>query len=424
VWGTLFSDSLGADLNYLNGPWHYYIQVDDTQVSSAGGTFSVEWLDAEIERNVLATFDNDDPVDAEFVVNVNGIPVYISCQGQGYAANPAATSPGPFIVPAKFTNIEAAPLSTSYSSSPPETILGVTSGQGKLYLSTPNHLQIAMGTPQSDVPVLIRPFWKDGFKNPYQVVFVNGNLYGYPNSGPSRSIAEGDEVSAEREWAAFVAEITATWTPGHVLTALDPKNNAVCFFHAADHKNTAGFWTTAILMYGLAQEQWTAYILLTSDTEDSIVSGVSTVGNSLDILVGGRMSGAPIVRTKEYDKADGTAVPWYLVPQLSNSGVEDRDKAIQSMTVTGLVTSAAIQVYRYGAGDQINISAIEAGTGSASGSISIPTTTQVVQGGRIPLNVPRAATHTSRVNGIYAGSGTKNRVDKIMYEWVVEGVRR
>src|SRR6185503_2405125 len=151
-----------------------------------------EWLDGQIERNELVTFDNDAPSPAGWVVNFNNVPVYVSCQGTD------STTPGPFIIPAKPGNIEAAPLTLAFSSSPPEIIYGVTQGQGRLYLLTSNHLQICQGTPQPDTPVLIQPFWKTGFSNPYQVVFVNGRLYGYPVSGPTRSASEGVEGSEEK----------------------------------------------------------------------------------------------------------------------------------------------------------------------------------------------------------------------------------
>lgn len=424
IWATLYSDSLGADLNYLNGPWHLYGTVDDTVVSPAGGTYDIEYLDAEIERNDIITFDNFAPVDSEFVAYINGLPVYISCQGQGNASNPDATSPGPFIVPAKFENPEGVPLQTAYSTSPPETIIGFTLAQGTLYLLTQTHLQISIGTPQSSVPVLVRPFWKDGFMNPDQVTFVNGNLYGFPNSGPSMSVSTGDEQTAEKAWAAFVAEITSKWNPSQVKSVHDPKNNAICFFHAADHRNAAGFWTTAVLMYGLAQAQWIGYIVLSSDTEDTIVSGVATVGDSLDFVSGGRGSGSPTQQSRAFDIADGTPVSWMLTPQLSDSGISNIDKILTAATVTGLVTNASFKIYRYGATDPIDVDAIEAGTGAATPNIALADTTQVTQSRRYQINVPRSATHTIQVNGIYSGSGPLNRIDQLAVEWAKQGCRR
>lgn len=295
VWVTTFADTLGADLNYLNGPWHYYIEVDDTMVNPAGGTFIIEYLDAEVETNEIVSFNNDPPTDAEFVAYLNNAPVLISCQGQGNTVNPVATSPGPFICPAKPNNIEAFPLDLAFSSSPPETILGVVSAQGRLYLLTINHLQIAQSTPNPDVPILIRPFWHDGFANPYQVVFVNGDLYGFPVAGPSRSAGDGDPQEAQRDWAEDVAEFTLGddtasnpgWNPGHALVGYDPYNDGVVFFHSAHRLNAAGYWTTRWLMFGISKNDWIGDGEFSENDQDQIVSGVATVGDRLELIIGG-----------------------------------------------------------------------------------------------------------------------------------------
>src|SRR6185369_15587765 len=114
-------------------PWYF---LDQYTGSTAGFTTSIEWLDAEVERNDLITFDNDAPPSANFVVMLNNVPVWISCQGLN------GSSPGPFIFPAKPGNIEAAPAVLAFSSSPPEVILGVLSADGRAYLLTNNGLQI------------------------------------------------------------------------------------------------------------------------------------------------------------------------------------------------------------------------------------------------------------------------------------------
>ncbi len=290
VWVTTFTDTLGADLNYLNGPWHRFRMVTDEEVSSGGGTLNFEYYDAEVENNELVSFNNDPPTDAEFVALLNNIWVWISCQGQGYNLHPAATSPGPFIVPAKPNNIEAAPLELAFSSSPPETILGFVSAQGRLYLLTTNHLQIAQATPSNVVPIVIRPFWRSGFANPYQAVFALGQLFGIPVGGPTRSSGDGDESLIEHDWAADVYEITQHWNPGQSMIGLDPKNNLIVLIHSADHLNDAGFWTTRMLGFGLSQGFFTFDRTISSDTQDCIVSGVATVGDRMEILLGGRRS--------------------------------------------------------------------------------------------------------------------------------------
>src|SRR6185503_16362271 len=81
IWVTVFTQSLGADLGYLNGPWHFLMQITDEDVSPACGTFDVEWLDAEVMGNELVSFDNDPPPQAEFIHLLNYTPVWLSCRG-------------------------------------------------------------------------------------------------------------------------------------------------------------------------------------------------------------------------------------------------------------------------------------------------------------------------------------------------------
>lgn len=301
VWVTTFADSLSGDLNYLNGPWRRLRLIDDTEVPVGGGIINLEWLDAEVEFNELVTFNNDAPTDAEFVEIQNSYPIWISCQGQGWNLHPEATSPGPFIVPAKPNNIEAAPLEFAFSSSPPETILGAYQAQGRIYLETINKLQIAQSTPDPNVPILIRPFWNMGFALPEQVTFFGGKLYGTPVNGPTRSSGDGDETSIENDWAAPVYEIIQNWNVGQIMIAADPFNDAIVLFHIADRLNSAGFWTTRWLMFGIPQGFWIGAGELGEEvydregnplgnwtTQDNIVCGVATIADRLELLIGGR----------------------------------------------------------------------------------------------------------------------------------------
>lgn len=428
VWVTTYIDTLGSDLNYLEGPWHRLRLVDDTEVSSAGGILDFEWLDAEVENNEIVSFNNDTPTDAEFVESMNAIPVYISCQGQGNVVNPAATSPGPFISPSKPNNIEAAPLELVFSSSPPETILGSVTAQGRIYLLTINKLQIAQSTPSDTVPIIIRPFWHDGFANPDQLVFVNGTLYGFPVAGPSRSVGDGDQIEAERDWAEDVAEIvlgdgsTGGWNPGQVGTGHDPFDDMVLYIHSADHLNSAGYWTTRILGFGISQNFWVFDGLISSNTQDSIVSGVATVGDRLELLVGGRGAGTPTVNTVRFDDGVGTA--WMLAPQITDSGVEQRDKVIKSFRAIGKLTEPKYAVYGYGPTEQIDVAAIENGTGSKTGLKTLTGTASVSQTARQQLNIPNCMAHTVRLSGEWDGEGIKDRIDEILVEVAEQGIRR
>jgi len=419
VWGTLFSDSLGADKNYLNGPWHKVRLLTSSDVSPAGGTFDLEWLDAQIERNELVTFDNDQPSAAEFVVNFNNVPVYVSCQGTN------GSSPGPFIVPAKPGNIEAAPLTLAFSSSPPEIIYGVTQAQGRLYLLTSNHLQIAQATPQPDTPVLIQPFWKSGFTGPDQVVFSNGRLYGFPVSGPTRSASEGVEGSEEREFAGHVEEITDSWIPCHVRLAEDPTNGAICFFHVADSLNSSGFWTTKVLMFGLRQDDWIGFIDLSSTTGDMIVTSAKTIGTSLQFLAGGRQAdNSVVVRTYQWDVPSGSPVAWRGAAQFSDNGSEQRNSCVKAVTVTAKTTSGSFGVFGAGPTEAVPVSSLASGnSASITGAVSIPDASNVSVSQRFQVNCPNLRVSTVQVEGTYSGAGTRDRLDEVVIEHVVQGCR-
>lgn len=115
---------------------------------------------------------------------------------------------------------------------------------------------------------------------------------------------------------------------------------------------------------------------------------------------------------------------WWIVPQLSDSGIELRDKVIKAVRITGKVTNANVKVYKFGATEPIDVDAMEAGTGSATGMIAIPNTTLVLSTRRYQVNVPGAALHTVRVEGEWVGENIKDRIDEIEYEVAEQGVRR
>lgn len=425
LWGTRYLDSLGADKNYLNGPW-FRINAgsgDDGQVLAAdltAGKLALEWLDAEIESNRLITFDNDAPPDAEFVALFNGVPVWVSTNG------PGNTSPGPYISPAKPSNIEAAPAGLAYPTSPPEVILGCVSALGRLYLLTTNHLQIAQGTPDDRVPVIIRPFWRSGFKNPFQVIFVSsGMLYGNSTSGPVRSFADGDEQKTATDWAAPLTEFTKDWVTGHVLIAEDPLNNAVIYFHSAYSLNSSGFWTTRWWAYGLEEQEWVADGLLSSTTRDQIVSGVATVGDYLEFLMGGRKSDNSVeIKSYRFEAGSGSSVDYYLASNFSDSGEELRPKRLgPSFKVAGKITSGSLKVYGASSTQAIPVSDLEAGT-NALATLTLSNGTNVTEGAALKANIKNLRQHAVRVSGTWSGSGTRDRLEEVVYELSVEGARK
>lgn len=417
VYGTLYASSLGADLNYLNGPWYFVQQIP--VASLTGGKFDVEWLDAQIENNDLITFNNNAPPKCEFIALFNGVPVYLSAEG------PGGVNPGPLVVPAKPNNIEAAPLDISFPTSPPETILGVVTAQGRLFLLTPNHLEVVLGTPSDVVPIIVQPFWKSGFRNPYQLVFINGILYGFPTAGPTRSVGTGDDASEEKIWASAVTEFTDTWVPCHVLVGHDPVSDAIVFIHSAEQLNSSGFWTSRVLMWGLSSQTWIGDITLSSTTGDQIVSGIATIGNYLYLTVGGRQSGDTIVTgTYQFNGGSGSSVDYYVAPQYSDFGVSLRDHVVKAVKVIGEMASGNVKVYGSGATQTVDVSSLEAGTNSQVSQNVTTSTTAVAVSQRYQVNVNNVELSTVRVSGTYSGSGSVDRIDEITIEAAIQGVRR
>ncbi len=423
VWVTRFADTLGADLNYLEGPWYYLNYYAAS--ASVPTVISIEWLDAEVERNDLVTFDNDVPPSAGWVAMLNNVPVWISCQGLNTSIGASSSVPGPFIFPSKPGNIEAAPAGIAFSSSPPETIIGAVSSSGRIYLLTTNSLQIAQGTPQQDVPVLIRPFWTVGFARPDQLVFVNDTLYGHSIQGPARSSSDGVSGSEEFDFAVDVSEFTDAWIAGHVTVAYDPKNNAVCYFHTAESLNSSGFWTTRVLMFGLRQNRWIGDLTLSSTTQDMIVSSAAMVGNKLYMLIGGRLANDSVsVGTYQFDQAAGSAVAWYVAPVFSDYGVETRSHVVKRVRATYKGAEPSVGVFGAQPTESIPVTTLEAGNSSSlTGAISLPTSTTPTQSQQFQVNCPNLVQSTVRIQGSYAGSGTVDSVHEIVIQSAVEGVR-
>lgn len=417
VWVTRYADTLGADLNYLEGPWYRLGQYTG---STSGFSVNVEWLDAMVERQDLVTFDNDPPPASNFVAILNNGPVWISCQGANNS------SPGPFIFPFKPGNVEAAPAVTAFSTSPPETIVGARSASGRVYLLTTNHLEIALGTPQTDVPVVIRPFWTVGFTRPEQLVFVNERLYGHSVQGPARSSSDGEPGSQEFEFAVDVSEITDSWVPGHALVEYDPVSNAVCYFHVANAVNASGFWTTRILVFGLRQDSWIGDITLSSTTQDMIVSSCAMVQNRLQFICGGRLANDTIsFGTYQFDTVAGAAVSWYAAGPFEDWDSELRSHVVKRVRVTAKTTSGSIGVFGAQPTESIPVTSLEAGNSSSlTGAVAITNASTVTQSQQFQVNCPNLVQSTVRVQGVYNGSDAiKDQLHEIVIQAASEGAR-
>lgn len=430
----MFFVSLYTQNAGINGPWHRYelpaiyvrVGAGAGEIPAAGGTYDIEYNDAEVSGNDLLTFNNDVPPHAEFVAYMANQPVWISCMG------PGSTSPGPFIAPSKPRNIEAAPASLYVATSPPDTLVGHIIGvQGRLYLMCVNSLQIALATQSQDPripPFAVRPFWRSGFKNPYCLLSIGDNLVGMTNNGLARSISEGDEGSEEYGFAVAVTELLANVSSGHCLLRTDPKNNAVVLFHSGHSLNASGFWTTRAWMFGLRENKWIGDVLLTSTTGDMLVSGVATVNGQLEFLAGGRQAaGTTVVRTYRWDDPmAGVSVPAYLAWQFADWGEERRPKAVKMLAVKGkLSTGATAGIHGAEPGESIPVATLEAGnSGSKSGSIPLVASATVAEGDAIELDVDNLKQFTVRIDTTWDGTGEQDRIDEVVIDAIVRGAHR
>lgn len=406
----------------IQGPWFFLETVLIATI--VGNKFTVEWEDSQIGRTGNEVdYDNDAPGEAGFIGTIVGYPIEVSCNGK------FGGTPGPSLIPAKPGNIDAWPAEWNVTSSPPEEILGIATALARLYLLTPKSLQQAQYTPSGNSqipPVTVRPYWRVGFANWNQLCFVNQMLVGHSLMGPTRSVEGNQEVVEQTDFGGYVSSIMATWTNGHVLVEHDPDPNvnAVCFFHAADSQNDAGFWRTRVLIWGVRQEQWIGDVFIEDDERDMIVCGVAQVDGHLEFLAGGRLGVGVQVDTFRWNTISGDSVNYYAAWQLTNAGAPRQDKELKAIQVTGKFTAGDAKVYGFSQTEPIDLSDIEDGLNSLSGSINLGTQSLPQDLERVELNVSNAALFTPRVGGTWDSTGEPDRLDKVVLEYQPVGMPR
>lgn len=119
----------------------------------------------------------------------------------------------------------------------------------------------------------------------------------------------------------------------------------------------------------------------------------------------------------------GLGNTWDLALQLSDSGVELRDKSVKSLRATGKFSSGKLKVYGYGPKEDIVIDDIEDGTNEKV-MVILDDSSHVQQSRRHQVNVKNSMMHTVRIEGIWDGTGIPDRIDEIVYEVAGQGVRR
>jgi len=109
VYQTAFSGSSAiSQVNAIQGGWFEATRVKFTDL--VANVLVYEAIDSDL--TTLASFDNDEPPDAEFIATFDGYTVLVSTDGQGVGTDPdrvVSTSPGAFISPMKADNPEGFP---------------------------------------------------------------------------------------------------------------------------------------------------------------------------------------------------------------------------------------------------------------------------------------------------------------------------
>lgn len=120
----------------------------------------------------------------------------------------------------------------------------------------------------------------------------------------------------------------------------------------------------------------------------------------------------------------GNRSHYWLALAPTDSGDELRSKTVKAGRVTGKVTNASFQIYKWDVGEPIDVSEVEAGTNAATRPQRLPDVPQVTQSARKQVNVPNAVLHLMRVQGTWEGDEIKDSIHEICYEQARQGVRR
>jgi len=420
IYASAFTNSSDQSaINAIQGAWYEVRRVPYSSLSG-GDAIAFDYVDADLGN--LVSFDNDAPPDADWVALLAGYVTLVSTNGQGVNSGTrvSETSPGPYVAPQKGNNLDAYPSTYKVPTEKGEDIIGCVSTAGRLFVMTANTLQATTPTGLDDAPMTLRPFWKTGFANPYNVVAVNDQLYGFTSKGMYRSIATGDSAEATNDFASSVNDQMENWDAGHVYVVYDPKNRCVCVFHTGAYKNAQGYWVTEVYVYNLDIWDWTPPIILSDATRDMIVTGVATVQGTLYFIAGGRRASST-VRFDTFswdDPLSNVAVPWYLVWSYSDSGNELIAKRINKVRPKGHFTDTEVQLYALTPNSSVDEADLETGNNPAW-LTSLSNSTEVKQYPISKTRVRNASMWTVRVEGVGFAATSYDECDEI-HEIVVD----
>lgn len=431
IQGATTSTTSPNETNYENGPWYEVSKVLAADLI-AGDLYRFEYLDEDVGR--VATGDNDRPPDCEFVAKAENKPVYISGLGDARIGKTSGTNPGPSCIPSKFSNPDAAP--TDWKASGRDKIIGWFEGVGRWFLMTASSLdfffstsllgQEFRGTQNIELPIAWRPYWRTGAANRYSITIIDDTLYGRSGGKLFTSIGNGDENVKKYDFGAVVSDLVQAWNDGYVYAVEDPTTSQVLFIYSAARKNASGYWESDMLPYSLLYNAFLPMRRLSSTTQDMVISGVAVIDNKMEFLCGGRVAGGTFqTRTYRYGEDDPTltSMPWYIVWQPTDDGLETGSKRIHMVRPSGEFTSATVQIHGAKPGNVINVANMETGT-SPLISKTISNTTAITRYLEQPMKCQNLAVYAVRIGGTANPSVSKDRLDELVIELSTHGKNR
>lgn len=409
---------------FQNGPWFKVAEVLITDLD-ANDQIYVEELDAAL--GMTASGDNDPPQKCEFITEFANTLMCISTLGKRSSdSDQHGVNPGNYVVSQKPSNFEAFPLGWRVSVG--EEITGFTQGVGRLFCLTAGGVPFVTPTGRTelarlqptllDMPYTSRPFFTKGTIQPYGACVIQGDLFLFSGGQPLRSPSQADENNVVPfELGAVIDDLLTDWKDGYTFCVHSPDNQQLLLIGSAIRKNSSGYWTSEILPLDLRRGEWLPKITLSSTTRDMIVSGTAIVGNRLEFLAGGRVSGGAFTTsTFRYDERSGDAISYYVAFQPSDAQNESTQKAIRAFRPTGKLTSPVIQVHGAAPGGTLSISDIENGTNSITGNISLTTTTSITRYLKKKYLVKNLGLFTVRLSGTYGGTGDVDRLEELVLD--------
>lgn len=353
----------------------------------------------------------------------------------GLAIRTAEDAPGPVLHPAKVSILSGGINADAYSPlaavaiDPPDPILGHYVTRERIYCLTANSLAFAERNTDPATsntnPLVTRPHWNLGFRNPRAIVAVNGYLYAFTTAGATRSAEFGDEVQTEHTFAAKVAPDMALWDPGKVTVAYSAEFESVCFMHADDGTRpggTARYGT--MLMYMLRLQEWSTPLRMEdlADVDPTYATSTATIQGQMYFA-----SPTNLGVTNIYQLAipNGEVGETFIAPNFSDAGADEYDKNLRYFKMTAGRTSAApvvVDFYGTVAGGAAPVANLVAGS-SSLGQKSLTVNTPVVITLMDKLYINRLQNFTMRIR--FSSSGSVGaRLDKLNLWGNIVEVRR